>query len=290
MTSIRNNDEAARRTAERLLDAARESILSVGWKRTTLTDVARRAGRVPDDRLPHVPRHDRLFGDLMTREWAARRRGRRLGRGVRRRLARRESPIGVVRIVAALRDERRCSTASSTSTPSCCSPTCSSVAAAPSRPCSTCSPRGSRRASATAASAPGTRRCSPAPCCSPPTGFVLSAPTMTDAAVGRRPTSTRELAELLRRYLTAMTDARIQRGPRRRPRQRSTSSSSASASPAPASPSTPPPAASSCWRSTPTTSPSAPRAGRASWSTAACATSRPARSGSPTRAPSSAAS
>ena len=35
MTSIRHNT---------YLDAARDCILDVGWKRTTLTDVARRAG------------------------------------------------------------------------------------------------------------------------------------------------------------------------------------------------------------------------------------------------------
>ena len=69
-----------------------------------------------------------------------------------------------------------------------------------------------------------------------------------------------------------------------------TSWSSASASPAPESRSTPPAAGSSWSRSTPTTSPSAPAAGAPSWCTAACATWPRARSTSPTRAPSSAAS
>ena len=50
------------------------------------------------------------------------------------------------------------------------------------------------------------------------------------------------------------------------------------------------PRACRCSRSTPTTSPSAPRAGPPSWCTAGCATSPTARSASPTRAPSSAAS
>jgi hypothetical protein len=39
------------------LDAARACILDVGWRRTTLTEVARRAGVSPDDDLPHLVRH-----------------------------------------------------------------------------------------------------------------------------------------------------------------------------------------------------------------------------------------
>lgn len=68
MTSLRNNSE--RSTADRLLDAARESILSVGWKRTTLTDVARRAGVSRMTVYRTYPDMPALFGDLMTREWA----------------------------------------------------------------------------------------------------------------------------------------------------------------------------------------------------------------------------
>ena len=53
------------------LDAARESIVAVGWRRTTLTDIARRAGvsrmtiyrRWPDTRS--------LLADLLVREWSA---------------------------------------------------------------------------------------------------------------------------------------------------------------------------------------------------------------------------
>jgi AcrR family transcriptional regulator len=69
MTSIRNIEEAPS-TSERLLDAARESILSVGWKRTTLTDVARRAGVSRMTVYRAYPDMASLFGDLMTREWA----------------------------------------------------------------------------------------------------------------------------------------------------------------------------------------------------------------------------
>jgi AcrR family transcriptional regulator len=62
--------KAQRSTADRLLDAARESILSVGWKRTTLTDVARRAGVSRMTVYRTYPDMTALFGDLMTREWA----------------------------------------------------------------------------------------------------------------------------------------------------------------------------------------------------------------------------
>ncbi|MEV0405594.1 TetR/AcrR family transcriptional regulator [Actinoallomurus sp. NPDC050550] len=63
MTSIRHKKDA-------MLDAARDCVLAVGVTRTTLTDVARRAGvsrmtiyrRWPDVRT--------LVADLMTREWA----------------------------------------------------------------------------------------------------------------------------------------------------------------------------------------------------------------------------
>ncbi|MEO3800610.1 helix-turn-helix domain-containing protein [Nonomuraea sp. B1E8] len=61
MTSIRHNDG--------MLDAARDCVLAYGVRRTTLTDVARRAGvsrmtiyrRWPDVRT--------LVADVMTREW-----------------------------------------------------------------------------------------------------------------------------------------------------------------------------------------------------------------------------
>jgi AcrR family transcriptional regulator len=57
-------------SAERLLDAARDSILSVGWKRTSLTEVARRAGLSRMTVYRTYPDMASLFGDLMTREWA----------------------------------------------------------------------------------------------------------------------------------------------------------------------------------------------------------------------------
>ncbi len=73
MTSIRHNTEPVTASApspdDDYLDAARAAILAVGWSRTTLTDIAKRAGvsrmtlyrRWPDTRT--------LLADLMTREW-----------------------------------------------------------------------------------------------------------------------------------------------------------------------------------------------------------------------------
>jgi AcrR family transcriptional regulator len=70
MASLRNIESAERTTADRLLDAARESILTVGWKRATVTDVARRAGVSRMTVYRTYPDMPSLFGDLMTREWA----------------------------------------------------------------------------------------------------------------------------------------------------------------------------------------------------------------------------
>lgn len=52
------------------LDAARELILDVGWKRTTLTSVARRAGVSRMTIYRTWPDMETLLADLMTREWA----------------------------------------------------------------------------------------------------------------------------------------------------------------------------------------------------------------------------
>lgn len=67
MTSIRNNTS----TEDRLLEAARECILAVGWKRTTLTDVARKAGVSRMTVYRTYPDMTSLFGDLMTQEWVS---------------------------------------------------------------------------------------------------------------------------------------------------------------------------------------------------------------------------
>ncbi|MDN5896949.1 MAG: TetR/AcrR family transcriptional regulator [Nocardioides sp.] len=60
MTSNRHNT---------YLDAARAAILDVGWKRSTLTDVARRAGVSRMTIYRTWPDMQTLLADLMTREW-----------------------------------------------------------------------------------------------------------------------------------------------------------------------------------------------------------------------------
>ena len=70
MTSLRNNSDVDLTTSERLLAAARACIIDIGWKRTTLTDVANRAevSRMTVYRtFSDMPT---LFAELMTREWA----------------------------------------------------------------------------------------------------------------------------------------------------------------------------------------------------------------------------
>jgi AcrR family transcriptional regulator len=79
MTSLRHNPlvQAETRAPEgratgddALLDAARAGILAVGWRRTTLTDVARRAGVSRMTIYRRWPDMQTLLADLMTREWA----------------------------------------------------------------------------------------------------------------------------------------------------------------------------------------------------------------------------
>jgi AcrR family transcriptional regulator len=109
MASIRHNTRRRSATTPRprtasddaLLDAARHCILAVGWKRTTLTDVARRAGVSRMTIYRRWPDMQTLLSDLMTREWSGVvTRTAAGGSGpARRRLAR-----GVAATVAALRD------------------------------------------------------------------------------------------------------------------------------------------------------------------------------------------
>lgn len=96
MPSIRH-----KQSEDDLLDAARACILATGWTRTTLTDVARRAGVSRMTLYRTWPDMQTLLADLMTREWA----------GVVTEAAAAESEAaaparvgrGVVRTVAALR-------------------------------------------------------------------------------------------------------------------------------------------------------------------------------------------
>jgi len=64
MVSHRHRDQA-------VLDAVRHCVLEVGVRRTTLTDVARRAGVSRMTLYRHYPDLEALVRDLMTREFAA---------------------------------------------------------------------------------------------------------------------------------------------------------------------------------------------------------------------------
>ncbi|MEW2630785.1 helix-turn-helix domain-containing protein [Streptomyces sp. NPDC048389] len=65
MTPIRHNHS----DADAVLDAARDCVLAVGVRRTTLTDIARRAGVSRMTLYRRWPDVRTLVGDLMTREW-----------------------------------------------------------------------------------------------------------------------------------------------------------------------------------------------------------------------------
>lgn len=67
MASIRNTPIGD----EELLDAAREQLLAVGWRRTTMTDIARRAGVSRMTVYRRWPDLATLSADLMTREFTS---------------------------------------------------------------------------------------------------------------------------------------------------------------------------------------------------------------------------
>src|SRR3954471_147633 len=73
MTSLRHTpplDEGAEREPrDGYLDAARDCILDVGWRRTTLTEVARRAGVSRMTIYRSWSDMPRLLRALLTREW-----------------------------------------------------------------------------------------------------------------------------------------------------------------------------------------------------------------------------
>src|SRR3954454_17310578 len=70
MTSLRHNSEPKSEPRDVYLDAARDCILDVGWRRTTLTEVARRAGVSRMTIYRTWADMPTLLSDLMTREWA----------------------------------------------------------------------------------------------------------------------------------------------------------------------------------------------------------------------------
>ncbi|MEU0009111.1 TetR/AcrR family transcriptional regulator [Streptomyces sp. NPDC006314] len=65
MTPIRHNSS----DSDHVLDAVRDCVLAVGVRRTTLADVARRAGVSRMTLYRRWPDLRTLVGDLMTREW-----------------------------------------------------------------------------------------------------------------------------------------------------------------------------------------------------------------------------
>jgi AcrR family transcriptional regulator len=67
MTPIRHKQS----DADAVLNAARDCVLAVGVRRTTLTDVARRVGVSRMTLYRRWPDVRALVGDLMTREWIA---------------------------------------------------------------------------------------------------------------------------------------------------------------------------------------------------------------------------
>jgi AcrR family transcriptional regulator len=71
MTSLRHIAAAEQSPRDAYLDAARDCILDVGWRRTTLTEVARRAGVSRMTIYRTWSDMPKLLGDLMTREWTA---------------------------------------------------------------------------------------------------------------------------------------------------------------------------------------------------------------------------
>jgi AcrR family transcriptional regulator len=102
MTSTRHKTSTAPIAEDVLLDAAREAILAVGWSRTTLTDIARRAGVSRMTIYRKWPDMQALLADLMTREWTAAV-GTTLASDVPGRDARTRIVEGVVATVRALR-------------------------------------------------------------------------------------------------------------------------------------------------------------------------------------------
>src|SRR6478672_3774315 len=70
MSSLRHIGRPEVTARDLYLDAARACILDVGWRRTTLTEVARRAGVSRMTIYRSWADMPTLLGDLMTREWA----------------------------------------------------------------------------------------------------------------------------------------------------------------------------------------------------------------------------
>lgn len=96
---------AIRHSPDRVLDATRDCVLQVGVRRTTLTDVARRAGTSRMTLYRRYPDVTALVADLMTREFGnVLERAR--GAGVGLATARERAVAEMVAAVRALRSDR----------------------------------------------------------------------------------------------------------------------------------------------------------------------------------------
>lgn len=104
MTDVPQLDSAPREIPAAVLDAVRDSVMAVGVRRTTLTDVARRAGVSRMTIYRMVPDVETLLLELMTREFGL------LLAGIEKRVARRRTARGrlvamTVDLAASLPDE-----------------------------------------------------------------------------------------------------------------------------------------------------------------------------------------
>jgi AcrR family transcriptional regulator len=111
MSSHRHNLPPEERSPrDTYLDVARACILDVGWRRTTLTEVARRAGVSRMTIYRAWSDMQELLGDLMTREWSDLVRSTRPTTGYKDNPEKSGGPRpeqvaeGVLRTVAALRE------------------------------------------------------------------------------------------------------------------------------------------------------------------------------------------
>jgi AcrR family transcriptional regulator len=106
MASIRHKQSERSAPDDLYLDAARATILAVGWRRSTLTDVARRAGVSRMTIYRRWPDMAGLLADLMVREWGALvRKALDADRDKGRPLDRRAIAEGVVACLARIRDD-----------------------------------------------------------------------------------------------------------------------------------------------------------------------------------------
>lgn len=104
MASIRHNPREGSADGA-YLDAARATILAVGWRRSTLTEVARRAGVSRMTIYRRWPDMQALLADLMIREWGTLVADRLGSTGTGTGLGRRAIAEAVVACLRAIRED-----------------------------------------------------------------------------------------------------------------------------------------------------------------------------------------